>query len=128
MRITEGQLRQIIRQERARLNESYVMEETGSAPIDFGKSRRKIPLMFSDNDFGTEEFGFIPLMSGEDPDDADRRYEKHLRAQGIRGRVDRMGNVVVEGRHSSSAHQITESQLRRIIRQEMRTLASRRQA
>jgi len=35
MRITESQLRQIIRQERARLNESYMSEGTGSTLIDF---------------------------------------------------------------------------------------------
>lgn len=88
---------------------------------------RKIPLQFSDDDFGTEEFGFIPLLSGEDPEDADRRYEKHLMTQGVRGRVDRMGNVVVEGR-LTSARRITEGQLRRIIRQEMRSLTARRRA
>lgn len=92
---------------------------------------RKIPMKFSDTDFGTDEYGYIPTMPGEDPDDADMRYTKHLRDQGVRGRVDAMGNVVVE----SSAHatwainkemgttmRITESQLRRIIRQEARAL------
>lgn len=35
MRITESQLRRIIRQERARINESYASEGTGSTLLDF---------------------------------------------------------------------------------------------
>ena len=78
---------------------------------------RKIPLLFSDSTFGTEEFGFISTLPGEDPDDADRRYEKHLRDQGVPARVDRMGNVVLE--RKTKVMKITESRLRQIIREEI---------
>lgn len=83
---------------------------------------RKIPLHFSDIDFGTEEFGFIPVEPGEDPDDSDRRYERHLAAQGVRGSIDRMGNLVVEGPTRRGSLRLTEGQLRQIIRQEARAL------
>ena len=54
--------------------------------IDKRKSR-KIALSFSDTEVGTNEYGFIPRIDGEDPDDEDGRYEKHLEQQGIDGRV-----------------------------------------
>lgn len=44
-------------------------------------------LLYSDNQIGTHEYGFIPRKGGEDPDDEDRRYQRHLRAQGINARV-----------------------------------------
>lgn len=83
---------------------------------------RKIPLQFSDIDFGTEEFGFIPVEPGEDPDDADRRYERHLAAQGVTATVDPMGNLVVEAPRRPGTLRLTEGQLRQIIRQEVRAL------
>lgn len=83
---------------------------------------RKIPLQFSDIDFGTEEFGFIPVEPGEDPDDADRRYERHLAAQGVTAQVDPMGNLVVEGAGRRGTLRLTEGELRRIVREEVRAL------
>ena len=82
-----------------------------------GGENEKDPLLFSDSTFGTEEFGFISTPPGEDPDDADRRYEKHLRDQGVPARVDRMGNVVLE--RKTKVMKITESRLRQIIREEI---------
>ena len=48
---------------------------------------RIIHLLFSDVSFGTHEYGFIPRKSGEDPDDEDRRYQRHLKSQGLDTRV-----------------------------------------
>jgi hypothetical protein len=48
MRITESQLRQIIRQERARLNESYMSEGTGSTLIDFAQAYASLGRAVSD--------------------------------------------------------------------------------
>ena len=84
---------------------------------------RKIPLQFSDIDFGTEEFGYIPNIEGEDPDDADTRYIQHLSKQGIRARIDTMGNLVVEGR---ADRHVDESRLRQMVRREIQALARRR--
>ena len=48
MRITEGQLRRIIRQERARLNESYSMGGSGSTLIDFAQAYASLGQTVSD--------------------------------------------------------------------------------
>lgn len=39
----------------------------------------RIPLLFSDTTLGTLAFGLIPRTPGADPDDEDRRYERHIR-------------------------------------------------
>ena len=39
---------------------------------------KKIPLLFSDVDYGCEEYGFIPRRKREDVDDEDFRYERHV--------------------------------------------------
>ena len=75
---------------------------------------RKIPLKFSDIDFGTDEFGYIETMPGEDPDDADMRYVKYLRGKGVMARVDQMGNVVVEGVRSK--HSLLREAIRALLR------------
>ena len=46
-----------------------------------------VHLLYSDNRIGTHEYGFVPRQDGEDPDDEDRRYQRHLRAQGVEARV-----------------------------------------
>jgi len=46
-----------------------------------------IHLLYNDNQIGTHEHGFIPRKDGEDPDDEDRRYQRHLRGLGINARV-----------------------------------------
>lgn len=46
-----------------------------------------IHLLFNDSLVGTHEYGFIPRKEGEEPEDEDRRYERHLRSQGINARV-----------------------------------------
>lgn len=54
---------------------------------------KKIPLLFSDVSFGTDEYGFIPrkMSSSCDAEDIaeaeDFAYQRHLKAQGIRARV-----------------------------------------
>jgi hypothetical protein len=39
----------------------------------------RIPLLFSDTTLGTQEFGTITRTLDGDPNDDDRRYERHLR-------------------------------------------------
>jgi hypothetical protein len=46
-----------------------------------------VDLLYSDNQVGTHEYGFIPRKSGEDPDNEDRRYQRHLKEQGLEARV-----------------------------------------
>lgn len=46
-----------------------------------------VDLLYSDNQVGTHEYGFIPRKSGEDPDNEDLRYQRHLKAQGHEARV-----------------------------------------
>ena len=46
-----------------------------------------ICMFYSDNQVGTHEFGFIPRIDGEDPDDEDLRYQRHLRSMEIEARV-----------------------------------------
>lgn len=41
-------------------------------------SKRKITLVYSDVDFGCDEFGYIQRNSSEDPDEEDLRYERHV--------------------------------------------------
>lgn len=76
---------------------------------------RKIPLKFSDIDFGTDEFGYIETMPGEDPDDADMRYTKYLRDKGVMARVDQMGNVVVES--VQNRHRLLRETIRALLRE-----------
>ena len=53
----------------------------------------KIEMTFSDVEFGTKEYGYIPRKraKGVDDDDAclseDSRYRKHLASQGVEARV-----------------------------------------
>jgi hypothetical protein len=51
------------------------------------KKAIKISLIFSDKEFGTSEYGFIPRVSEEDPDDEDFRYQKYLLSQNIKALV-----------------------------------------
>ena len=69
MKLTISQLRRLIRE---------VVEE---------QADKIISLLYSDNQVGTHEYGFIPRKSGEDPDDEDRRYQRHLKSQGLEARV-----------------------------------------
>lgn len=50
----------------------------------------RAPLLFSDETFGTMEWGFIPRLP--DADDEDMAYTRHLRGLGVAGRV--VGGVV----------------------------------
>ena len=47
----------------------------------------RVALLFSDETFGTREWGFIPRLS--DADDEDMAYTRHLRRLGVAGRVVR---------------------------------------
>ena len=58
---------------------------------------RTINLLFSDTDFGTREWGFIPRkLDPRNPEDAsdseDVRYQRHLARLGISARV--VGGVI----------------------------------
>lgn len=62
----------------------------------------RIPLVFSDVDFGTEEFGFIPhprkrrsASSEEDSESQDAAYAAHLKKLGVAAKVDPKGYVVL---------------------------------
>lgn len=46
-----------------------------------------IPLLFSDLSYGTQEYGFLVRKPGQDGDDEDARYQRHLKVQGIEARV-----------------------------------------
>lgn len=48
---------------------------------------KRIDLMFSDIDYGCDEYGFLPKARMMDPDDEDERYEKWLKKRGIDARV-----------------------------------------
>lgn len=48
-------------------------------------NKTRVPLLFSDETFGTHEWGFIPRL--QDPDDEDLAYTRHLRRLGVDGRV-----------------------------------------
>jgi len=50
-------------------------------------NKTRVPLLFSDETFGTHEWGFIPRLPGADPDDEDRAYGRHLRGLGLDARV-----------------------------------------
>ena len=50
------------------------------------KSNR-IPLLISDLEIGTREYGFIARPKDMDPDDEDRLYQRHLRKMGVVARV-----------------------------------------
>ena len=50
----------------------------------------RVPLLFSDETFGTMEWGFIPRLP--DADDEDMAYTRLLRGLGVTGRV--VGGVV----------------------------------
>ena len=67
MRITEGQLRRIIRQERARLNESYVMGGTGSTLLDFAKAYSSLGRAVSEQ---VDEVVKAYIEGNGDPNDA----------------------------------------------------------
>ena len=40
--------------------------------------KKRIEMLFSDIDFGTEEYGYIPRPQDMDCDDEDRTYERYL--------------------------------------------------
>jgi len=47
-----------------------------------------IYLLYSDVNFGTHEYGFLPRKVIQDPDDEDARYERHLKISfGLEARV-----------------------------------------
>lgn len=64
---------------------------------------RELPLLFSDDEVGTHEYGFIkrPVRGNKDDDDAsfdeDNAYVKRLAKKGVKASV-RNGNVVIEAK------------------------------
>jgi len=50
-------------------------------------TKNTLPILFSDVDYGTVEYGFISRVTGADPDDEDLTYERHLRKMGLTARV-----------------------------------------
>jgi hypothetical protein len=99
-------------------------------------------MMFSDIDFGTEEYGYLPTIPNEDPDDQDMRYQRHLKKMGISATV-RDGYVAInssQGFYSPSdgalqgapvvesrakVRHLTEGQLRKIVKQTISEIYSK---
>lgn len=44
-------------------------------------AKRQYDCLMSDLEFGTHEYGFIPRIKGEDPDDEDLRYQRFVQKQ-----------------------------------------------
>tara|TARA_Y100000310_G_C20473854_1_gene711417 strand:+ start:212 stop:898 length:687 start_codon:yes stop_codon:yes gene_type:complete len=78
------------------------------------RKSRKIALSFSDTEVGTDEYGFIPRIDGEDPDDEDDRYQAYLKKQGISA-VVAAGDIFLR----ENKMKIKLSELKRIIREEL---------
>lgn len=53
-------------------------------------NKTRVPLLFSDETFGTEKWGFIPRLP--DADDEDMAYTRHLRRLGVAAQI--VGGVV----------------------------------
>ena len=81
------------------------------------KKSRKIALSFSDTEVGTDEYGFIPRIDGEDPDDEDDRYQAYLKKQGINA-VVAAGDIFLR----ENKMKIKLSELKQIIQEELQTL------
>jgi len=53
----------------------------------YTRTMKIIPLLFSDLSYGTHEYGFLVRKQGQDSDDEDSRYQRHLKNQGVEARV-----------------------------------------
>lgn len=76
MKLSAGMLRQIITEEVAAVRAAKLAPRVVQAG-GLAEGPRRIPLTFSDDEMGTEEYGFLP--STGDPDEDDARYQRHLR-------------------------------------------------
>jgi len=77
------------------------------------RKSRKIALSFSDTEVGTDEYGFIPRIDGEDPDDEEDRYQAYLKKQGINATVA-AGDIFLR----EDKMKIKLSELKQIIKEE----------
>jgi hypothetical protein len=102
-------------------NEGVLQWEKEEVPSKTDKRKsRKIALSFSDTEVGTDEYGFIPRIDGEDPDDEEDRYQAYLKQQGVNATVA-AGDIFLR----EDKMKIKLSELRHIIKEELRAPQAR---